>query len=74
MTQYQLSFTDTQISILKTSLDMRIDRINDLIVIFSKNPNSTDDQWMVARYTEERDNVMTILQDLTNATSFLPTA
>ena len=74
MTQYQLSFSDTQISILKTSLDMRLDRINELIVIFSKDATNTEDQWMVARYTEERDNVMTILQDLTNATSFLPTA
>jgi hypothetical protein len=74
MTQYQLSFTDTQISILKTSLDMRIDRIDDMIKIFSKNPNSTDDQWMAARYTEERNSVVALMQDLTNATSFLPTA
>jgi len=74
MTTYTLAFSDTQISILKTSLDMRLDRINELIVIFSKNPNSTDDQWMVARYTEERDSVVALMQDLTNATSFLPGA
>jgi len=74
MTTYTFSFSDSQISILKTSLDMRIDRINDLIAIFSKNPNSTDDQWMIAQYNKERVEAETLMQDLTNATSFLPTA
>jgi len=53
---------------------MRLDRINELIVIFSKDATNTEDQWMVARYTEERDSVVALMQDLTNATSFLPTA
>ena len=75
MTQYQLSFTDTQISILKTSLDTRIQRIDSMIQIFSNDEDSKiDATWMIGRYNEERDSVVALMQDLTNATSFLPTA
>jgi hypothetical protein len=68
------AFTYEQIDTLRTSLDMRLDRINDLIKIFSKDPENKEDQWMIARYNKERVEAETLLQELTNATSFLPTA
>ena len=75
MTTYTLAFTDSQISALRTALDTRIQRIDSMIQIFSNDDDSKiDSTWMVARYTEERDSVVALMQDLTNATSFLPTA
>ena len=74
MTTYQFSFTDSQISILRTSLDTRINRIDDMIRIFSDSPEDSGSVWMVARYNEERAEAEGLLQELTNATSFLPTA
>jgi hypothetical protein len=75
MTTYQFSFTDTQISALRTALDTRIQRIDTMIQIFRNDDDSkVDSTWMVARYNEERAEAESLLTDLTNATSFLPTA
>jgi len=63
MSTSTFAFTDTQIDTLKTSLDMRLERINDMIQIFSKNPDSTEDQWMVGRYIAERELVKALLAE-----------
>ena len=75
MTTYNFSFSDSQISALRTALDTRIQRIDAMIQIFRNDQDSKiDSTWMIARYNEERAEVETLLTDLTNATSFLPTA
>ena len=75
MTTYNFSFTDSQISALRTALDTRIQRIDSMIQIFRNDEDSkVDSTWMIARYNEERAEAESLLQDLTNATSFLPTA
>jgi hypothetical protein len=75
MTTYQFSFTDSQISALRTALDTRIQRIDSMIQIFSNDDDSKiDSTWMIAQYNKERVEAETLLQDLSNATSFLPTA
>jgi len=74
MTTYQFSFTDSQISALKTALDTRIQRIDSMIQIFSNDDDSKiDSTWMIAQYNKERVEAEGLLQDLSNATSFLPT-
>jgi len=75
MTTYQFSFTDSQISALRTSLDTRIQRIDSMIEIFRNDTDSKiDSTWMISQYGKERVEAETLLQELTNATSFLPTA
>jgi hypothetical protein len=74
MTTFTFDFSDAQISILRTSLDTRIVRIDDMIRIFSESPEDSGSVWMIARYNEERAEAEALLQELTNATSFLPTA
>ena len=75
MTTYQFSFTDSQISALRTALDTRIQRIDTMIQIFGNDDDSkVDSTWMIAQYNKERAEAESLLNDLTNATSFLPTA
>jgi hypothetical protein len=46
-----------------------------MIQIFrDDNDSSSDTEWMIGRYNQERAEVESLLQDLSNATSFLPTA
>ena len=61
------AFTYEQMDTLRTSLSMRLDRINDLITIFSKDPNSTEDQWMVARYKAEANQVAELMREIATA-------
>ena len=61
------AFTYEQMDTLRTSLSMRLDRINDLIAIFSKDPNSTEDQWMVARYKAEANQVAELMREIATA-------
>ncbi len=63
------AFTYEQIDTLRTSLDMRLERIKDLITIFSKNPDSTEDQWMVSRYKAEANQVVELMKELVAAES-----
>jgi hypothetical protein len=74
MTTYTFSFSDAQISILRTSLDTRIQRIDSMIQIFSEDTEDAGATWMIAQYNIERAEAEGLLQDLSNATSFLPTA
>jgi hypothetical protein len=43
---------------------MRLDRINDLIAIFSKDPENKEDQWMVARYKAEAGQAQELLNEI----------
>jgi hypothetical protein len=61
------AFTYEQIDTLRTSLSMRLDRINDLINIFSKDPESAEDQWMVSRYKAEANQVSELMNELVAA-------
>jgi len=61
------AFTYEQIDTLRTSLSMRLDRINDLITIFSKDPESAEDRWMVSRYKAEANQVSELMNELVTA-------
>jgi hypothetical protein len=61
------AFTYEQMDTLRTSLSMRLDRINDLIQIFSKDPENTEDQWMVARYKAEANQVSELMREIATA-------
>jgi hypothetical protein len=61
------AFTYEQIDTLRTSLDMRLDRINDLIAIFSKDPENKEDQWMVSRYKAEANQVAELMREIATA-------
>lgn len=74
MTTYQFSFTDSQISALRMALDTRIQRIDTMIEIFSEDAEDAGSKFMVDEFSKERVEAESLLQDLTNATSFLPTA
>lgn len=75
MTTFTFSFSDAQISALRTALDTRIQRIDSMIQIFSNEDDSKiDSTWMIAQYNKERVEAESLLIDLSNATSFLPTA
>lgn len=63
------AFTYEQMDTLRTSLSMRLDRINDLITIFSKNPENTEDQWMVSRYKAEANQAQELLNEIATAES-----
>lgn len=67
MSTTTFAFTVTQIDTLKTSLDMRLERINDMIQIFSRDKENTADQWMVGRYTAEREEALALLAELRKA-------
>jgi hypothetical protein len=67
MSTTTFAFTATQIDTLKTSLDMRLERVNDMIQIFSKDPENKEDQWMVGRYTAEREEAQALLAELRKA-------
>jgi hypothetical protein len=46
-----------------------------MIEIFRNDTDSKiDSTWMISQYGKERVEAETLLQELTNATSFLPTA
>ena len=75
MTTFTFAFSDAQISALRTALDTRIQRIDSMIQIFSNDVDSKiDSTWMIAQYNKERAEAESLLIDLSNATSFLPTA
>jgi hypothetical protein len=59
------SFTDAQRDTLRTALDMRLERINDLITIFSRDKDNVDDQWMVSRYEAEANEAKVLMVKLT---------
>jgi len=59
-----ITLTDAQIDTLRTALDMRLERIQDLITIFSRDKSSTEDQWMVGRYTAEANEVKGLMIQL----------
>lgn len=61
------AFSHEQMDTLRTSLDMRLDRINDLIAIFSKDPENKEDQWMVGRYKAEAGQVADLLNEIAAA-------
>ena len=58
------AFSHEQMDTLRTSLSMRLDRINDLIAIFSKDPENKEDQWMVARYKAEANQVSDLMREI----------
>jgi len=61
------AFTYEQIDTLRTSLDMRLERIKDLITIFSRDKDNTEDQWMVSRYKAEANQVVELMKELATA-------
>ena len=63
------AFTYEQMDTLRTSLSMRLDRINDLITIFSKDPENKEDQWMVSRYKAEAGQAQELLNEIAAAES-----
>ena len=60
-----LTLTDAQIDTLRTSLSMRLDRVRDLCILFGKDPNNADEQWMLSRYQLEAYDIATIQKMLT---------
>lgn len=74
MTTFTFAFSDTQIDILKTSLETRLQRIEKMIEIFSEDTDDAGSRFMVDEFNRERAEAEALLQDLTNATSFLPSA
>lgn len=65
MTTFTFAFTDAQVSLLRTSLDTRINRIDDMIVIFSSTPEDKDTVWMKGRYELERAEANDLIELLT---------
>ena len=61
------AFSHEQMDTLRTSLSMRLDRINDLITIFSKDPANKEDQWMVGRYKAEAGQAQDLLNEIAAA-------
>ena len=51
---YNLEFNDHQISLLKTALDTRLQRINEMIKLFEGKDTSDRDKWMEEQYCKER--------------------
>jgi len=68
MTTYTFSFTDSQISALRTALDTRIQRIDKMIQIFRDDVDSKiDSTWMISQYGKERVEAETLLAELSKA-------
>ena len=61
-----ITLSDAQIDTLRTALDMRLERIQDLITIFSRDKSSTEDQWMVRRYEAEANEARGLMVTLTH--------
>lgn len=66
MTISTFAFTDAQVSLLRTSLDTRIQRIDSMIQIFSNDDDSkVDSTWMIAQYNKERAQATDLIELLT---------
>ena len=52
MNYYNLEFNDRQISLLKTALDTRLQRINEMIKLFGEDPTDRA-KWMEEQYCQE---------------------
>ena len=69
MTYHNVELNDRQISILRTALDTRLQRIEEMIKLFQE-PGTKGGDWMEEQYCQESFDVEYLQQVLSN----LPTA
>jgi hypothetical protein len=73
MTYYNVELNDLQLDLLRTALDTRLQRIEEMIKLFQE-PGTKNGDWMEERYCQESLDVEYLQQMLSNVRSFLPTA
>jgi hydroxymethylpyrimidine pyrophosphatase-like HAD family hydrolase len=65
MNLYNFRFSDTQLGLIRKSLESRKEHINHLIEIFSKKADKDPgSRFMVEEYEIERKQVITLLEEL----------
>lgn len=67
MNYYNLEFSERQISLLKTALDTRLQRINEMIKLFGEDTVNKNAKWMEEQYCKEYLDIEYIQQVIATA-------
>ncbi len=65
MTYYNVELTDRQLELLRTALDTRLQRIEEMIKLFQE-PGTKNGKWMEEQYCQESLDVEYLQQMLAN--------
>jgi len=68
MTYHNLELNDRQIELLRTALDTRLQRIEEMIRLFGEDSTHKNAKWMEEQYCKESLEVEYLHQVLTNLT------
>lgn len=68
MTYHNVEFNDRQIELLRTALDTRLQRIEEMIRLFGEDTTHKNAKWMEEQYCKESLEVEYLQQVLTNLT------